>query len=111
MQRLQGFIVGLIITAAAIAWAAPVSFTGSALPVALLTDAKTVVYSQDANGWHVQGHVCPRVDTSMLVDFPAATLPCTSKRVDIAAPSGAFLTQLKADFKLVVQAAGYTSAD
>ena len=65
MYRAQGFIVGFVL-AAGLAYAAPITFASTAMPVSAVVDARFICYSHDSNGWHVQGPVCPRVDPAVL---------------------------------------------
>lgn len=108
MRFIQGFLVGSVFFSL-IAAAVPIPFSSVTIPVQAAVDAVSITYQKQGANWFVRGPVCPRVDSTVISGL--ATIPCIDTQVAIAAPSGAFLAQLKADFKLVVLASGYPSGD
>ena len=81
-------------------------------PVAAAVDARSICYLRDASSgnWSISAPICPAINPAVLTGVSSGSL-CKQQSLAIATPSGAFLTQLKADFKSLVLAAGYPSAD
>ena len=108
----RSLLAAALLFSAGIATAqAAVAFTALALPVVASTDARSITYSHDGVSglWYVQGPVCPRADPAQVTGI--TNLPCLEQKIQIPAPSGAFVTKLISDYKLVVLATGYPSGD